>query len=66
MFTTSFFAECSRASQLLTFAEWASMDVESRAREDERRRQVFEATEWGVRSINDTLQLLAVRSVASA
>lgn len=51
--------------QLLTFAEWASMDEESRVRDNERRRQVFEATELGVRSINNTLRLLAVRSAAA-
>jgi hypothetical protein len=52
--------------QLLTFAEWASMDEESRARADERRRLVFQATEWGMSSIDAALRLLAVRSAASA
>jgi hypothetical protein len=53
------------ASQLLTFAEWASLDEESRAREGERRRQLFEATKWGVSSINNAPRLLAVRSATS-
>ena len=50
----------------MTFAEWAGMDGEARARENERRRQIFEATERGVSGINNTLRLLAVRSATLA